>query len=62
MNNWKDNDFEEMADGWSDDSFEKAMEDLRVARKLNRQANALSVVALIGSFIAVIIRILAALR
>lgn len=62
MNDWSDNDFEEMADEWNDDNFEKAMEDLRTAHKLNRQARILSVVALICSFIAVIIRILAALR
>ena len=61
LNNQKDDDFKEMADEWSDDNFEKAMKDLRDARKLNRQANVLSVVALIFSLIAVIIRILTAL-
>ena len=62
MNDWKDNDFEEMADGWSDDSFEKAMEDLRVARKLNRQAIILSVIALginIIRIISIVIRSMA---
>lgn len=62
MNNQSDNDFEEMTDDWSDEDFEKVMEDLQDARKLNRQANVLSVVALICSLIAAVIRILLALR
>ena len=62
MDEWTDEDFEESElEEESDDNFEKAMEDLRIAHKLNRQANVLSVVALIFSLIAVIIRILMAL-
>lgn len=62
MNDWKDNDFEEMTDEWSDDSFEKAMKDLRTARKLNRQAIILSVIALginIIRIISIVIRSMA---
>lgn len=62
MNNQSNNDFEEMTDDWGDGDFEKVMEDLQDARKLNRQANVLSVVALICSLIAAVIRILLALR
>ena len=57
---WNDGELDEATDDWSDDDFEKMMEDLRIARKLNRQANVLSVIALAGSIMAVIIRILMA--
>lgn len=57
---WNDGELDEATDDWSDDDFEKMMEDLRIVRKLNRQANVLSVIALAGSIMAVIIRILMA--
>ena len=57
---WNDGELDEATDAWSHDDFEKMMEDLRIARKLNRQANVLSVIALAGSIMAVIIRILMA--
>ena len=60
LHGWNDGELDEATDDWSDDDFEKMMEDLRIARKLNRQANVLSVIALAGSIMAVIIRILMA--
>ena len=62
MNNQKDDDFEEMTDDWGGGEFEKAMKDLRDARKLNRQAIILSVIALginIIRIISIVIRSMA---